>query len=248
MRGLAASRREQVLRERVLVRLREWIDVYGSRYILDDWPTPLNAAQADIVMNLLSEADARIPFTISRFNANSERILADIVAWREKAKLEVVNQLAEVYDMPKDAASLYYASAVICCGECTQVLFASDVMNHLHLCENQSVLGTRRNWEYDATLHQMARTLLYHAGLLFDVNSKQVEELEGKLACSYGKPTTGAPMGFLELVRKFRLSSVFTSLDGGVVYCFRSHIYGERTGRTTRRSNCTCTCSHHFSH
>jgi hypothetical protein len=140
MRGLAASRRTQNIRESVLARLGEWLRVYACVYTRDDWPTAQNAAQTDVVTDLLSEADAGIPFTLARFNAHSARTGAEVEAWRDTAKGKVSRRLAEVYGVPKGAGSLCFASAVIRCGECARVLFAADVMNHLHVCENQSVL------------------------------------------------------------------------------------------------------------
>ncbi|KAF8169540.1 hypothetical protein BJ912DRAFT_173036 [Pholiota molesta] len=125
MRGLAASRRAQNIKESVLARLREWLRVYASVYTRDDWATALNAAQTDVVTELLSEADAGIPFTRARFNAHAARISAEVETWRDTAKGKVGRRLAEVYGVPKGAGALHYASAVIRCGECERVLFAA---------------------------------------------------------------------------------------------------------------------------
>lgn len=205
MGALAASRRAQVFKENILDRFKEWVRVYGLKCSHNDWPDPFNAAQTEAVLRLLSEAHGSIPFTIYRFDVNSQMILADIVAWREKAKLEIIDKLAEVYGMPRDTTSLYSASAVIRCGECKQFLFISDVMYHLHVCDSQRVAWGERKWGYDATLHQMARTLLHHAGLARDVSSEHVNELEGVLRC--GCSHTGVPTGFLALVHEFLCGS-----------------------------------------
>lgn len=201
MDELAASRREEVFSENLYARFNEWVPIYTRRYSSGDWPDPLNAAQADTVLALLYEANASIPFTPDRFNAHSARISADITAWRDTVKQEIVDNLAEVYGMPRDTASLSRAAAVIHCSECAQVLFASNVMHHLQVCGSERVMWDERHWGYDAALHRIARSLLHHAGLACDVGREHVDWLEGVLRC--GCTNMKAPRGFLALVREF---------------------------------------------
>ncbi|KAF8186727.1 hypothetical protein BJ912DRAFT_451311 [Pholiota molesta] len=118
MAELAAARREEAFRDNLTARIHEWVWVYDRRYSCDgDWPDAANAGQADAVLELLSEANATIPFTDARFDAHSERILSSVVAWSETAKQEIVDALAAGYGLPKDTA-LSRASAVIRCVQC----------------------------------------------------------------------------------------------------------------------------------
>ncbi|KAF8173616.1 hypothetical protein BJ912DRAFT_931853 [Pholiota molesta] len=195
--ALAAARRADAVRERIVARFWEWARVYGAQYSRDEWPDPFNAAKTDTVITLLAEADASIPFTIARFDAHSAQIRADLVAWRDKANQKIVDKLAAVYGLPRSAAtsSLDRASAVMRCVDCAQLLFASGVMRHLHLCSRQRVLWAERSWDYDAGLHQIARALLHHAGLACDVSTEHINELQGDLRCKCSR------MGFLALVK-----------------------------------------------
>ncbi|KAF8186745.1 hypothetical protein BJ912DRAFT_970602 [Pholiota molesta] len=197
MGALAAARRADAVRERIVARFWEWARVYGAQYSRDEWPDPFNAAKTDTVIRLLAEADASVPFTIARFAAHSAQIRADLVAWRDKANQEIVDKLAAVYGLPRSAAtsSLDRASAVIHCVECAQLLFASGVMRHLHVCSRQRVLWAERRWDYDAGLHRIARALLHHAGLACDVSNEHVNDLQGDLRCKCSH------MGFLALVK-----------------------------------------------
>jgi hypothetical protein len=237
MGALAAARRADAFRERIVARFWEWARVYGAQYSRDEWPDPFNAAKTDTVIRLLAEADASIPFTIARFDAHSAQIRADLVAWRDKANQEIVDKLAAVYGLPRSAAtsSLDRASAVIRCVECAQLLFASGVMRHLHLCSRQRVLWAERSWDYDAGLHQIARALLHHAGLACDVSNEHVNELQGDLRCKCSR------MGFLALVCKFSTELDYLS-NRGIFRRFRSNIYGKGAGHATRHSNYTSTC------
>jgi hypothetical protein len=201
MDELAASRREEIFTEGLYDRFSEWLSIYKLRCLHGDWPDWLNAAQTDTVLAVLSEANASIPFTLARFDAHAEQILADVAAWRDTAKQGIVDNLAAVYGLPTDAASLYRASAVIRCLECAELLFAADVMRHLHVCEGEGVLWEERSWGYDVSLHQVARGLLHHAGVAFDIRSEHAHDMEGVLWC--GCRNIEVPTGFLELVRIF---------------------------------------------
>jgi hypothetical protein len=199
MAELAAARREEAFRDNLTARIHEWVWVYDRRYSCDgDWPDAANAGQADAVLELLSEANATIPFTDARFDAHSERILASVVAWSETAKQEIVDALAAGYGLPKDTA-LSRASAVIRCVQCGEILFASRVIFHLQMCGAGRVLWDDRQWGYQTRLHQIATALLHHAGLAHDVGSEHVASLNGVLRC--GCADMEAPRGFLELVR-----------------------------------------------
>ncbi|KAF8173650.1 hypothetical protein BJ912DRAFT_71641 [Pholiota molesta] len=215
MAELAAARREEVFRDNLTARIHEWVWVYDRRYSCDgDWPDAANAGQADAVLELLSEANATIPFTDARFDAHSERILASVVAWSETAKQEIVDALAAGYGLPKDTA-LSRASAVIRCVECEELLFASRVIFHLQMCGAGRVLWDDRQWGYQTALHQIAKALLHHAGLACDVASEHVARLEGVLRC--GCADMEAPRSFLELVA--HISEAEWSCDGA----FRLH-------------------------
>jgi hypothetical protein len=201
MEELAASRREEIFTEGLYTRFSEWLSIYKLRFFHGDWPDWLNAAQTDTALALLSEANPSIPLTLARFDAHAAQILADVAAWRDAAKQGIVDNLAAGYGLPADAGALYRASAVIRCGECAQVLFAADVMRHLHVCESEGVLWEERSWGYDVSLHQVARGLLHHAGLAFDIRVENVHDVEGVLWC--GCRNMEVSTGFLELVRNF---------------------------------------------
>jgi hypothetical protein len=215
MNKLAASRREEVFSENLCHRLGEWGAIYNDRF-RGDWPDSLNASQTDAVEEMLSEANASIPLTLARFDAHYERVLADVAAWRDAAQQEITDNLAAVYGLPTDAASLYRASAVIRCGECAQMLFAADVMRHLHVCEATPVYWEDRNWGYDVPLHQVAKGLLHHAGLALDIRSENVHDVEGVLRC--GCADMEVPTGFLELVRNFFYGIELHLFNYGILY------------------------------
>ncbi|KAF8186715.1 hypothetical protein BJ912DRAFT_1111472 [Pholiota molesta] len=155
MDELAASRREEIFTEGLYTRFSEWLSIYKLRCLHGDWPDWLNAAQTDTVLAVLSEANASIPFTLARFDAHAEQILADVAAWRDSAKQGIVDNLAAGYGLPADAGSLCRASA------------------------SEGVLWEERCWGYDVSLHQIARGLLHHAELAFDIRVENVHDVEG---------------------------------------------------------------------